>query len=376
MGLAKILRKGIFMMPLIASLACGEKSPTQIKPFPFPSPVSSDSSGLLKLCTFNGTDSTCNLLHSGVAKIDDATYILSACTHDLRLAPGKSDIIENMAIFVSEDGYRWRPMENLRNPVMNADDVDSTRIFSDPEVFNIRQGLLGLLERMPTDTADVIYERTTDLRTLSDYKVVLTASNNGLLSPTVLEIGDKFNLWAVDAGFSGCNSSESFLTRRVSSKYDDFKEARVDTADAHIQGYALWHPDMIEGPSDTLILLIAAHPIGQECGNSDLFLGLGKSEDGLHFKIFGMPLKARGENRWLEAGVYRSTGEYDRASRKIRFIYSGFNRNFFETKLVETEEYDFDKLISDLSAGNRPLPVPPAYLENFYLNGREGRVAP
>lgn len=270
------------------------------------------------------------------------------------------------------DMLDWTP---VNNPIMDADEIDSTTDFSDPELLDLRPRLVAYSRLVPVGF-DVLYmKESSDTVNWSSLKEVLRGPRNTLISPTVLRNGSAYDLWVVDAAPLGCNSTKTLTVRRRSLTYTDFSNAVVDTTDLNensVPGMVPWHIEMIRGPSDrpdSIIVLVAMHPPGRQCGVSALYLGT--TVDGIHIKMNPGPVRTGREDD-LFSMVYRSSGVYFPKDRTFVAMLSGTkDRGQPEARLARLK-YDFDSLLAGTQDGRTPAPLTVQLVPEWFLRS-EGR---
>ena len=306
-------------------------------------------------------DGSYNVLHPSVRCRDFACFMV-ACQHTLRDDDRgtRSPIVENTVGYKSAgtDLLRWTP---IRNPIMTADEIDSTTDLSDPELLDLGSKLVAYQRLVPLGY-DVLYmKESTDTLAWTAPKEVLRTLANAAISPTVLRNGDAYDLWVVDARPQGCLNPGSVTVRRRSTSYADFSGSAVDTTDLDalsVSGMVPWHIEMIEGPKDrpdSLILLVAMHPVGADCSRSSLYIGT--TSDGLHFHVNGEPIRAGGGADTIFSMVYRSSGVYFERDRTITILLSGMKFNASPESRLARIKFDYDSLLAATYEGRPPTPL-------------------
>ena len=356
-----------------ASFACHDAAaPTAQKPAPAPTTPPEIGITQLHLPT---PDGSFNLLHPSV-HCNDSTCFMLACQHTLRDVNGgtRSDIVENTVGFKSAGTgmLDWKP---VNNPIMNADEIDSTANFSDPELLELQPGLVAY-SRLAPPRADILYmKQSYDTVTWTYLKEVLRGPRNTLISPTVLRNGNEYDLWVVDAAPIGCTATTTLTVRRRSPDYTDFSKAIVDTTDLNensVPGMVPWHIEMVRGPSDrpdSIIVLVAMHPPGQECGVSALYMGT--TVDGKHIRMNPGPVRTGREDD-LFSMVYRSSGVYFPKDRTFVAMLSGTKENGHPEARLARIKYDFDSLLAGTRDGRTPVPLSVRLVPEWFLRS-EGR---
>ena len=355
-----------------ASFACHDTAaPTAQKPVPAPTTPAEIGITQMHLPT---PDGSFNLLHPSV-HCNDSTCFMLACQHTLRDFHGgtRDDIVENTVGFKST-GTRMLDWKPVANPIMNADEIDSTANFSDPELLELQPGLVAY-SRLAPATADILYmKQSNDTVTWTQMKEVLRGPRNTLISPTVMRNGSEYDLWAVDAAPMGCTANATLTVRRRSPDYTDFSHAIVDTTDldeTSVPGMVPWHIEMIQGPNDrpdSIIVLVAMHPPGQPCGVSSLFIGT--TVDGKHIRMNPGPVRTGGDD--LFSMVYRSSGVYFPRNRTFVAMLSGTRENGHPEARLARVKYDFDSLLAVTRDGRTPAPLSVRLVPLWFLRS-EGR---
>ena len=356
-----IVRRLAGIAPVVAAaavLACHDQpAPTSTKTVapPPPPPL-----GAITRLTLPTPDGSTNILHPSVHCSSVACFML-ACEHTTRDGHNgaRSDILENTLGYQSAgtDMLSWTP---VANPIMSADEVDSTTNLSDPELLDLGSTLVAYQRLVPVGF-DVLYmKETSDTVAWTPPREVLRTPANAAISPTVLQNADAYDLWVVDARPQGCMNPSTVTVRRRSRTYADFSAAAVDTTDLtvlRVGGMVPWHIEMIRGPADTpdsLILLVAMHPVGEECGKSSLYIGT--SSDGLHFRINPGPVRTGAEPDAIFSMVYRSSGVYFAKNRTFTVLLSGLKTNADPGARLARIEYDYDSLLAATREGRHPAP--------------------
>jgi hypothetical protein len=356
-----------------ASFACHDAAPPTT-PQPTPVAPTPAASGITEL-HLPTPDSSYNLLHPSVQCGARGCFML-ACQHTLRddHAGTRSDIVENTVGYKSAgtDMLNWTPVSN---PIMSADEIDSTTDFSDPELLDLKPRLVAYSRLVPPGF-DVLYmKETSDTVNWTPLKEVLRVPANTGISPTVLQNGSEYDLWVVDASSFGCQSKKTITVRRRSSTYTNFSHAVVDTTDLNehsVPGMVPWHIEMIRGPADTpdsIIALVAMHPAGSECGNSSLYLGT--TVDGLHFRMNPGPVRT-GSDDSIFSMVYRSSGVYFSKDRTFVAMLSGTKSGGWPEARLARIKYDYDSLLASTLHGRTPTPLSVQLVPQWFSRS-EGR---
>jgi hypothetical protein len=320
-------------------------------------------------------DGSSNLLHPSV-HCSDRTCFMLACQHTLRddHAGTRSDIVENTVGYRSTgtDMLTWTP---AANPIMSADEVDSTAAFSDPELLDLHPRLVAYSRLVPFGF-DVLYmKETSDTVRWTPLREVLRGERNAYISPTVLQNGSAYDLWVVDAGPLGCASNQTRVVRRRSSTYTDFSRAAIDVTDLNersVPGLVPWHIEMIRGPTDhpdSIIALVAMHPSGSLCGKSSLYMGT--TVDGTHFTMNRGPVRTGAEDDMFSM-VYRSSGVYFPKERTFVAILSGTKRSGSPEARLARIKYDYDSLLASTRRGTTPTPLSVQLVPEWFSRS-EGR---
>jgi hypothetical protein len=341
-----------------ASFACRDAATTAAAT-PMPAPVESAPGGITEL-HLPTPDGSFNLLHPSV-HCGEKTCFMLACQHAIRdvYRGNRSDIVENTVGYKSTrtDMLTWTPVDN---PIMSADEVDSTTNFSDPELLDLRPKLVAYSRLVPGGF-DVIYmKESSDTIHWTPLKQVLRVPTDAAVSPTALQNGSDFDLWVVDARPLGCLNASTVTVRRRSHSYMDFSAAVVDTTDLNehsVPGMVPWHIEMIRGPTDrpdSIIALVAMHPAGLECGNSSLYVGT--STDGAHFVMNPGPVRT-GSQDTVFSMVYRSSGVYFPKDRAFVAILSGTKHNGRPEARLARLRFDYDSLLASTRDGRTPTPL-------------------
>jgi hypothetical protein len=359
-----------------ASFACRDTATTAApKPVPTPAPPTLPTSlnGLTEL-HLPTPDGSFNLLHPSVHCSDKACFML-ACQHTLRDMHGsRSSIVENTVGYrsIGTEMMLWTP---VANPIMNADEVDSTTDYSDPELLDLRPRLVAYARLAPVN-ADIIYmKESSDTVHWTRAQDVLTVPRNAGISPTALQNGGEYDLWVVDASPLGCNNTSTITVRRRSRSYADFYDAAVDTTDLNefsVPGMVPWHIEMIRGPTDrpdSIIALVAMHPVGLQCGNSSLYLGT--TVDGKHFTMNPGPVRTGTEDTVFSM-IYRSSGVYFPRDRTLVAMLSGTRQNGTPEARLARIRFDYDSLLASTRSGRAPTPLSVQLLPGWFLQS-EGR---
>jgi hypothetical protein len=243
--------------------------------------------------------------------------------------PNSDTRVENPSLFSSESGDDWTVPSGVTNPVAKTSrgylsDPDLTY---DPATNELRLYYREVVEsrrghKRPRHQADIVYlTRSNDGTRWSAPAAIVSDIGRFVVSPAVARgpAGD-WQMWAVDAGRSGCNARETRILLRRSS---DGISWTVPTTISFFQpGFTPWHLDVQFVPQlNAYWALVAAYPRGSACTASSLFLAT--SVDGVNWTTYASPVLARGALPQFSANVYRSTFAFEPDGRALTLWLTG-----------------------------------------------------
>jgi hypothetical protein len=245
---------------------------------------------------------------------------------------------ENPSILVSNDGATWQVPSGLSNPIAlpTVGHLADGELFYDPVsdqlwvyyIWEDGSGNTHVLRKISSSGVD--WAAAEDL---------LKVPNYDLESPTLARFADRYYMWTINAGPSGCNAQMTSVEYRTSS--DGTNWSAPQEADLPQAGYTIWHIEVIQVPSkDELWMLSAAYPAGTGCGDTVLFFS--KSDDALHWTSFTRAaLNPGSSHAWDDGQIYRSTGLYDPTSDLLRVWYSARSSRTWHIGYTQEDYQEF-----------------------------------
>jgi len=246
--------------------------------------------------------------------------------------PYGDDRFENPSVLISEDGQNWSVPSGLTNPLWLPSQghlSDATLFYDDAS----DQLFVYFLNEIPEPAEHCFLLRITSSDGIHwSPPEVQFSSDHYSLSPTVAKIGSTYLLWTIDS-VSGCTGQNSRMMQRSSS--DGATWSPPQPVSISQPGFVAWHLNVISVPSEGQFMsLIAAYPIGSDCGHTKLFFA--NSNDGLDWKTYSGPILDVGSG-WQSRAIYRSALVYDPDKALFRTWYSAVDAVSLEWRIGYTE---------------------------------------
>jgi hypothetical protein len=231
--------------------------------------------------------------------------------------PGGNSGYENPSIFADKGSLTWEPPEGVTNPIARP----LHGYLSDPDVVAVPEtNELWVYYREVLTHNEVYVTRSKDGVTFTAPRLVVSADNHDIVSPTVVHRGPSdWMMWAVKSG-SGCGAASTSVELRRSTNGLDWSSPEKVALDQG-NGYSPWHIDVQWIPSRNEFWAVFNGKTAGSCTTPALFIAT--SPDGVTWKTHRSPIAVRGISPDLADVVYRSTFKYDEDSDAIDFWYSG-----------------------------------------------------
>jgi hypothetical protein len=210
----------------------------------------------------------------------------------------------------------WTAPPGVMNPIARP----SGGYLSDPDAVAVPEsGELWVYYRGVASNNDIYVIRSNDGVKFTAPKLVASAANHDIVSPTVVRRGaTDWLMWSVNSNV-GCSASSTFVElRRSTNGLDWSAPERVSLTQA---GFWPWHIDVQWIPSRNEFWAIYNGKTSGSCTTPALFLAT--SPDGVHWTTFPSPILSHGVIPEFADVVYRSTFAYDPSLDAIDFWYSG-----------------------------------------------------
>ncbi len=223
---------------------------------------------------------------------------------------------ENPSLYGGDDGFAWSVESGVTNPVARP----RWGHLSDPALVWVPEGKeLWMYYREASDSNYILVSRSPDGITWTTGRVVASAPNHALISPTVVHRapGD-WQMWSVN-GQTGCRATAAWVERRTSS--DGIAWSAPRAVGLNQPGYYPWHIDVIWVESQRQYWALYNAKVGTGCATPALFLAT--SPDGVAWTTYPSPVLERGSSPEFQDVVYRSTMEYLPSADAVRFWFSG-----------------------------------------------------
>jgi hypothetical protein len=236
--------------------------------------------------------------------------------------PNGNSGYENPSVFTAANGFDWQPPAGLTNPIATP----VSGYLSDPDAVVVPETKeLWIYYRQVLTRNEIYVKRTSDGITFTPPKLVASADNHDLVSPTVVHRGPSdWLMWAVKAG-TGCGAAATTVELRRSTNGLDWSQPeQVDLNQG--SGISPWHIDVQWIPTRQEFWAVFNGKVSGSCATAALFLAT--SSDGETWKTYPSPIVARGVSPELADIVYRSTFAYDDDTDTIDFWYSGARFEF------------------------------------------------
>jgi hypothetical protein len=231
--------------------------------------------------------------------------------------PNGNATYENPSIFAQSAPSIWTPPAGVTNPIATP----RHGYLSDPDAVAVPElNELWVYYRQVEARNEIYVIRSTDGVTFSTPRLVASAANHDIVSPSVVRRAPTdWMMWSVKSG-GGCGAASTSLElRRSSNGLDWSPPEKVSLAQGG--GISPWHVDVQWIASRHEFWAVFNGKTPGSCTTAALFLAT--SPDGVTWKTFSSPILTRGASRELADVVYRSTFAYDDRTDVIDFWYSG-----------------------------------------------------
>jgi hypothetical protein len=224
---------------------------------------------------------------------------------------------ENPSIYTGSTPAAWTAPPGVSNPIVRP----GHGYLSDPDVVAVPEtNELWVYYRQVWSKNEIYVVRSADGVTFSAPRLVASADNHDIVSPTVVRRGPSdWLMWSVKSGV-GCSASTTSVELRRSTNGLDWSAPRTV---ALTQGGTIspWHIDVQWIPSRNEFWAVYNGKTPGGCTTAALFIAT--SADGVTWTTYPSPILTRGASPELADVVYRSTFAYDPGRDVIDFWYSG-----------------------------------------------------
>lgn len=229
---------------------------------------------------------------------------------------------ENPSIFTGTTPVAWAPPAGASNPIATP----QAGYLSDPDAVAVPESNeLWVYYRQVEAKNDIYVIRSKDGVTFTPPRLVASADNHDIVSPTVVRRGPTdWLMWSVNSG-AGCSASSTTIELRRSTNGLDWSSPEK-TSLTQGGGISPWHIDVQWIPSRNEFWAVYNGKTAGSCTTAALFIAT--SPDGVKWTTFTSPILMRGASPELADVVYRSTFAYDAAADMIDFWYSGAKFDF------------------------------------------------
>jgi hypothetical protein len=329
------------LIPIVAAsllaAGCSDVSDAPTAPPP-PGEVHEGSFTLLALATPDGSGQTVHPDYVGVpgpwAGVDQYLVATPYRNGDASL--------ENPSLYAGPGGHGWSAPAGLVNPIVRP----AGGYLSDPDVVFVPElGQLWVYYRRVASGNEILLVTSADGVHFSAPRAVVSAPSHDIVSPSVVRRGPSdWLMWSVNSNV-GCTASGTTVELRRSANGVDF--GPPVTVDLAQPGWSVWHVEVQWIESLHEYWAVYNVKTAGSCTTPAVYLAT--SPDGVAWRTFPSPLIQRGATDALRDIVYRTTFDYDAASGRIRFWYSGakYDRGAYVWRTV-FQERDRDEVFETI----------------------------
>lgn len=232
---------------------------------------------------------------------------------------GGDNTYENPSFLYAANDTSWGTPVSVANPIIAWPGAGKYNSDPDHAFDPANQRLVQIYRVVADGYNNIMIMSTSNARQWTAPQLAFREPDHDAVSPALVIASDRTaSIWYVKSGSAGCSAKQAHLVVRTArpAGSDPFETATWSapvTTDLAIPGYVPWHLDVEALPNGRgYIALVAAFPVGQTCGSSDLWIAT--SDDGLHWRSSAVPLFWRGMQIARSRNMstwYRGTIRYD-----------------------------------------------------------------
>jgi hypothetical protein len=302
-GAVRVARARVGATEVVFHAAVGEASPAGLGELT-----------LLEVETFEGSG---QVVHPDVA---DASWVTEGPSRFLALTPYPfgDAAHENPSIYINVGAdHEWRVPDGVTNPIAKPDagHLSDTDLVADPLERQFR-----LYYRRAGDGNTLLVTTSADGTAWSQPRALFRTRNHEMVSPAIVRrAADRWEMWSVNSGGSGCSAYSTQVERRTS--LDGFTWS--DPLPVHLgpSTQNVWHLDVQY--VEALAKYVAVYSVKSSTDCSTPAMYISTSPDGVTWTHRDVPLLTRGVIPAFRHIVYRSTFLYDEQQNVFTFWHSG-----------------------------------------------------
>lgn len=230
---------------------------------------------------------------------------------------------ENPSLRASHDGYQWRHIEGIPDPIIEAPRGEQ-RHHSDPVIL-LQDGLMYMVYRttdMRRGRSSLWLVRSNDLRTWSEPDLVL--EGEWLLSPAICVVEGRWRLWYVDLQPVGQGGRRGVL--KVMQGPSLLELGPVQRCEVDLGEESIWHLEVKQVGSEQVALVNCFRPRRE--GIKQTLRAL-RSSDGLHWHRIGeQPILSCNLLGWSARVIYKSSFVCDGSRMRVWYSASSWAKRW------------------------------------------------